>query len=140
METKILIMAALLLTTTAAWARLGDTCELNYLHYGPVLKRYNDTNSTGTPSTNDWHAAYATTNYLIAVYYRDNISVCEIFYPATGKFAPEERELLMNKIGAGGPGSSRWAVWTATINLARAPGPMPAPSPYLTMNPPARNS
>jgi hypothetical protein len=113
MKTEMKILLSLLLATVVVYpaaARLGETKDEIYKRYGTVQKRTEI-------STNEWTGKYQFKEYIVLVFFKDNISVGEALQPIEKRdFSDEELKALRAAIGGEGEWKEkRGASLTSTI-------------------------
>lgn len=89
----------LFVSLVVASARLGETNTEIVKRYGPVKERKQGT------TTNEWSGMYIFKEYVVQVFYSNNVSVCEAVLPIEKrKMTQDERDALLKAIG----GSGKW--------------------------------
>jgi hypothetical protein len=107
MKTTLLILLA---SCACACARLGESNV-------EIMKRYGAVEQRSATGTNSWRGDYTFKEYNVVVFFRDNISECEVIRPIEErKFADAERDALMNGIA----GNDQWASDKSTFSFMSA--------------------
>lgn len=104
---KIVLVVVAATLASIAQARLGETNVQIYHRYGAVRDR-------SEVATNIWVGTYLFKDYLVLVYFENNVSVAETVGPMKDRdFSGVERHELMDDIG----GSTNWVADSAAFHF-----------------------